>query len=97
MIAPIAFGIGVHLKKSCGKKWFANHFSKFDFSISPELFKQSALCINNTQEDNMTNFVQWVANNVDHNIRTLTGKGTFHGMGIIVTSSSKFKYDPMKR
>ena len=28
-------------------------------------------------------FTQWVADNVDHNICTLTGKGTFHGMGII--------------
>ena len=26
---------------------------------------------------------QWVADNVDHDINTLTGKGTFHGMGII--------------
>ncbi len=28
-------------------------------------------------------FIQYVADNVDHNIRTLDGHGTFHGMGII--------------
>ena len=28
-------------------------------------------------------FVQYVGDNVDHNIATLNGKGTFHGMGII--------------
>lgn len=27
--------------------------------------------------------VQWVANNVDDQVRTLDGNGTFHGMGII--------------
>ena len=29
------------------------------------------------------NFLQYAANNVDHDIRTLDGKNTFHGMGII--------------
>ena len=28
-------------------------------------------------------FVQYVADNVDHNIRTLDGHNTFHGMGMI--------------
>ena len=28
-------------------------------------------------------FKQWVADNVDHNTATLTGKGTLHGVGII--------------
>ncbi len=31
-----------------------------------------------------TEFVQYGADNVDHNIRTLDGHGTFHGMGMIV-------------
>ena len=30
-----------------------------------------------------TSFVQFVADSVDHNIRTLDGLDTFHGMGII--------------
>ena len=34
--------------------------------------------------------VQWVADNVDHNIITLTGKETFHGMGLISIHSSGF-------
>ena len=35
--------------------------------------------------------VQYVADNVDHNIRTLDGLGTFHGMGVIaaITPGSK--------
>ena len=30
-------------------------------------------------------FVQYSADNVDHNSRTLDGTGTFHGMGIIAS------------
>ena len=30
---------------------------------------------------------QFVADNVDHNIATTDGKGTFHGMGIIAISA----------
>ena len=40
------------------------------------------------QEDQ--GFVQWVADNKDHNIIMLTGKGTFHGMGLISIHSSGF-------
>ena len=28
-------------------------------------------------------FLQYSADNVDHNMRSIDGKGTFHGMGII--------------
>ena len=45
----------------------------------------------------MANFVRWVVDNGDHNIRRLTGKGTFHEMGIIAISSLKLKYDTIKR
>ena len=75
-------------------------FIKIWLSISfdeVKLFKQSAVGVRSTQEDHMTNFVHWVVENVDCNIRTLTGKGTFHGMGIIEISSSKLKYDAIKR
>ena len=30
-------------------------------------------------------FVQWIADNVDHNSRTIDGKNTFHGMGIVTS------------
>ena len=34
-------------------------------------------------------FVQYVADNVDHDIRTLDGCGTLHGMGIIAAFTPK--------
>ena len=38
-----------------------------------------------TKEYRNISFAQLSADNVDHNIATLTGYGTFHGMGIIET------------
>ena len=44
-----------------------------------------------TSEEKKNSFIQYVADNVDHNLRTLDGHGTFHGMGIIaaVTPGTK--------
>jgi len=33
-----------------------------------------------------TAMTQWVRNNVDHNLQTTDGQGTFHGMGLIAVS-----------
>ena len=41
-------------------------------------------------DDNHT-FVQYVADNVDHNIRSLDGYGTFHGMCMIAASTPDTK------
>ena len=79
-----------------------NHLAKLGFSVSADevlRFKQSAIHYskeyhNETLEkDNNESFIQWSADKVDQNIFTLTGKGTFHGIGIIsmtsITSGSK--------
>jgi len=47
-------------------------------------FGQNAAVDQGTEIPNhTTEFVQYVADNVDHNIRTLDSNDTFHGMGII--------------
>ena len=62
-------------------------------------------------DSNPESFTQWVADNVDHNVATLDGFGTFHGMGMIsLTTQScpsataaesvvcgKFSETPVKR
>ena len=35
-------------------------------------------------------FTQWIADNVDHNIETIEGKQTFHGMGIVSATTGQF-------
>ena len=56
--------------------------------------------VNTTGELDVTNdntFAQWSADNVDHNIITLTGKGTFHCMGIISMSDNSSSTKTIKR
>ena len=90
IIAPIPFGVSVNIDKSTGCKQLIQHFSRLGFSVTPDelyRFKQSAIDELdkdvNDYEEISNGFNQWVSDNVDHNIATLTGKGTFHGMGII--------------
>ena len=89
VIASIPFGVAVDIDKSTGCKQLIQHFSRLGFSIIlDELyrFKQSAIEESKIEvenhEETANGFKQCVADNVDHNIATLTGKGTFHGMGI---------------
>lgn len=49
-------------------------------------FERSAAVTSNTNMNiAQDSFVQYVADNADHNLCTLDGKSTFHGMGIIAT------------
>ena len=78
-----------------GSKWLVNELSQLGFSITYDevnRYKQSVIQ-SESLEDVITEylpgtFTQWVADNVDHNISTLNGEGTFHGMGIIAVSTS---------
>lgn len=68
--------------------------SRLGLSISPDevlRYKQSCVYDLQTQpqQDVGESFVQWVGDNVDHNVMTLTGKGTFQGMGIISIRDGK--------
>ena len=67
--------------------------SHFGFSGSYDeikRFKQSVLKNDSTEiEMNEGSFAQWSADNVDHNIRTLSGKESLHAMGIICSITAK--------
>lgn len=103
-IMPIPFGVGVEVDKTMGSKWLITHLNRLGLSISYDevtKFKQSAIVnmdiVENVTEYHNDTFAQWVADNVDHDIATLTGKGTFHGMGIICVDSkptSRFQNIP---
>ena len=46
----------------------------------------------NAAVDHTSEFVQYVADNVDHNIRTLDANDTFHAMGIIYLDTQGAKH-----
>ena len=72
-----------------GSKWLINELARLGFSITYDKvvrYKQSVIQ-SETLENLLTEyppdtFTQWAADNVDHNVATLDGQGTFHGMGI---------------
>ena len=78
-----------------GSKWLVNELSRLGFSITYDegnRYQQSVIQ-SESLEDVMTEylpgtFTQWVADNVDQNISTLNGEGTFHGIEIIAVSTS---------
>lgn len=96
VITPTLFGLGVEVDHVFGSKWLNNELFRLGFSISSDevtRYKQSVI-----QSESLENllseyfpgtFTQWVADNVDHNVDTLDGQGTFHGMGIIAVSSPR--------
>jgi len=105
-IPPLLFGLGIELDLKFGSKWLTNELFKLGFSISPSeitLFKQSVMDNKDSNAEIVLkgSFAQWVADNVDHDVCTLDGKNTFHGMGIIaagiVNSENIDKQQRIKR
>ena len=56
-------------------------------------YKQSAVERRTTKSSNCDmeddTFLQWLAENICHNLVTLTDKGTFDGMGVVSANYSK--------
>ncbi len=73
-----------------GSRWLIDEMSRLGFSITYEVNMYKPSVIQSESLDNLLapgTYTQWVADNVDHNVATLDGKGTFHGMGIIAVST----------
>ena len=89
---PVLFGLGVELDHVFGSRWLVEHLSRLGFCISYQevaKYKQSVLQNENTEDHiimSQPRFARWSADDVDHNIITLDGKNTFHGMGVIISS-----------
>jgi len=94
-IPPMMFALGVEVDHLFGSRWLNDELFKLGFAISYSevtRFKQASL--SQPVNDQMkrfgpeNNFTHFIADNVDHNIRTLDGYGTFHGMGIVAATVS---------
>jgi len=96
VITPTLFGIGVEMDHVFGSRWLVDELSRLGFSISYDevnRYKQSVIqseSLNNLLEEYLPGaFTQWVADNVDHNVASLDGTGSLHGMGIVAVSTPK--------
>ena len=90
VIPPLIFALVVDLDQNIGSRWLVSYLSSLGVSIvegEVRLYRQSLMKADTEALTTLPNnsFVQWSADNVNHNLATLDGKGTFHGMGIITS------------
>ncbi|GFO32950.1 hypothetical protein PoB_005945500 [Plakobranchus ocellatus] len=102
LIPSLQIGLGVqrhHLHGSCALTDLL-HCLKFCSSYHEvQCFEQCAASSQGTDLSGVSSdsFIQFVADNVDHNLRTLGGLGTFHGMGIIGAATPSEKLSRLIR
>ena len=90
ILEPLLLGLGVQMHHHFASKFLFDSLHAHGFCSSYQIvqkYERSAAASHGTDIPGYTpaRFVQYTADNVDHNTRTLDGTGTFHGMGIIAT------------
>ena len=78
-----------------GSKWLINELARLGFSITYDEVVRYKFRVKPLTEYPPDTFTQWAADNVDHNVATLDGQGTFHGIGILAISTAK-DHAPLK-
>ena len=96
VLAPLQLGLGVQMHHHFASKFLIDSLHAHGFCSSystVQKYERSAAATQGTDIPSHIPgcFVQYAADNVDHNTRTLDGTGTFHGMGIIamITPATK--------
>ena len=87
-IAPLQIGLALQFHHHFGSRFAVDTLHEYGFSCSYSevmKYKRSAAVAQGTEIPGLSDMhhMEFIADNVDHNIVTLDGKGTFHGMGII--------------
>ncbi len=89
ILAPLQFGLALEMHHKFSSRFIVDTLNKHGFGCSYaeiQRFERSAALQWGELPDHRTGqVIQFVADNVDHNIRTLDGYNTFHGMGMIAT------------
>ena len=88
ILAPLQLGLGVQMHHHFSSRFLIDTLYEHGFSCSyyeVKKYERNAAVAQGTEIPgyNQEHYVQYVADNVDHNVATLDGTGTFHGMGII--------------
>ena len=77
LLAPLQVGLAVQMHHHFASKFLTDSLCRHGFCSSYSEVKMFELSVTNDH------FLQYVADNVDHNANTLDGYNIFHGMGII--------------
>jgi len=109
VLMPIPFSLAVSVDHSVASKSLSQLLAHLGYCVSYDevtRFKQSVVACSNAEvahgDEYPPALTRWIADNVDHNIKTLDGTGTFHGMGMIAvtvapTGTLSFSNPPVKR
>eukprot|EP00794_Sanderia_malayensis_P021141 gene21141-23219_t len=94
LMAPLQLGLGVQMHHHFGSKFLVESLHAHGFCVSyseVKRFESSAAALQQNDVFGLASgcFTQFVADNVDHNTRTLDGTSTFHGMGMIAVATPK--------
>lgn len=94
LLAPLQLGLGVQMHSHFASRFLVDSLYKHGFSCSYseiQNYQRSAATQSGTEIPGYIpgHFIQYTADNVDHNVRTLDGSGTFHGMGTIASITPK--------
>ena len=99
LIPPLQIGLAVQMHRHFGSRFLIDSLNKHGYcaSYNEVLNYERCTAISqgtkipglNTSDTETNHFIQYTADNVDHNLRTLDGRGTFHGMGIIVSTTPR--------
>lgn len=95
VIAPLQLGLAVQVHQHIRSRFLVDILSTMGFCVSyseVQRFEENAASsvtpdILGGQTDINDMMLLFAADNVDHNIITLDGKGTFHGMGMIAATT----------
>jgi hypothetical protein len=98
-IPPLQLGLGVQIHHCFGSRSLVDTLFSLGFCLSYDEVKkyesssavEQGISIPGITD---TSCLQFMADNVDHNIDTLDGNGTFHGMGIVAAITPS---DPIKK
>ena len=100
VLPPLLFGLGVENGDGIGSKSLLTEILKLGYAISYDEVKRDKQSVSMDEDHKLDHikdaFTHFVVENLDYNINTLDGKGTFHGMYIIDCSVLN-KYVPGKR
>jgi len=91
-VSPLLFGIGVSLDYMFGSKTMLDMLSWLGFSASYDEVNRYKQCVVQCDTEDLcvsypSHFTQWSGDNMDHNLCTLDGQNTVHGMGIVSMST----------
>ena len=87
VIAPLQLGLGVEMHRQYSSRFLIDTLYKLGFSSSYAEIQRyeanSAVTATPTATHSTEHFIQFVADNVDHNVQTVDGSGSIHAMGMI--------------